>query len=152
MAHQPRPKEPGGAQFRNLHEEIHRDAKEKREARREAINIEAGGEPGAHIFETVGERIGEFEIGGSARFLHMIAGNRDRVELRHILRGETQNIGNDAERRGGRIDVGVAHHEFLENVVLDRARKARERHVLRFGRHDIKREHRQHRAAHRHRH
>ena len=38
----------------------------------------------AQIFDAIGERIGEFEILRRARFLHVIAGNRDRVEFRHV--------------------------------------------------------------------
>ena len=52
----------------------------------------------------------------------------------------------------GRIDVGVAHHEFFEDVVLDRARQFGVRHALFLGGDDIEREHRQHRAVHGHRH
>ena len=52
----------------------------------------------------------------------------------------------------GRIDIGVAHHEFFEDVVLDRARQFGVRHALFLGRDDIEREHRQHRAVHGHRH
>ena len=52
----------------------------------------------------------------------------------------------------GRIDIGVAHHEFFEDVVLDRARQLRVRHALFFGRDDVERQHRQHRAVHGHRH
>ncbi len=56
------------------------------------------------------------------------------------------------KRRRGRIDIGVAHHEFFEDVVLDRARQLRLRHALFLGRDDVEREHRQHRAVHGHRH
>ena len=56
-------------------------------------------EPGAHIFDAVGERIGELEIAGRARLLHVIAGDRDRVELRHMRRGEGEDVGDDAQRR-----------------------------------------------------
>ena len=54
--------------------------------------------------------------------------------------------------RSGRIDVGVAHHELLEDVVLDRAAELFGRHALFFGGDDIERHDRQHRAVHGHRH
>ena len=82
--HQLRPQQARRAQLRHLHEEVHADAQEERQPRREAVDVEAGGEPGAHIFDAVGERVGELEIGGRARLLHVIAGDRDRIEFRHV--------------------------------------------------------------------
>ena len=111
-----------------------------------------GAEPGAHIFDAVGERVGEFEIGGRSGLLHVIAGDRDRIELRHVRRGVGENIGDDAQRRLRRIDVGVAHHEFFEDVVLDRAGEFFRRHALFLGGDDVERQHRQHGAVHGHRH
>ena len=52
-------------------------------------------------------------------FLHVVAGDRDRVELRHVLRRVPDDVGDDPHRRRGRVDVGVADHELLEDVVLD---------------------------------
>ena len=150
--HQLGPEQARGAQLRHLHEIIHADAEEERQPRREAIDGEVRGQPGAHIFDAVGQRIGELEIGGRAGFLHVIAGNRDRIELRHMRRGVGENIGDDAQRRFWRIDIGVAHHEFFEDVVLDGAGEFFRRHALFFRRHDIERQHRQHGAVHGHRH
>ena len=45
-----------------------------------------------------------------------------------------------------------SHHEFLEDIVLNRPGELGGRHALLLGRNDIEREHRQNRAAHRHRH
>ena len=56
------------------------------------------------------------------------------------------------KRRPGRVDIGVAHHEFFEDVVLDRAGQLGVRHALFLGGDDIERQHRQHRAVHGHRH
>ena len=50
------------------------------------------------------------------------------------------------------VDVGVADHELLEDVVLDRAGELLGRHALLLGGHDVEGEDRQHRAVHRHRH
>ena len=116
-----RPEQARGAHLGDLHEEIHADRPEEGEARRERIDVEAGGDAGAHIFDAVGERVGELEVGGRARLLHVIAGDRDRIEFRHVLRGVGEDVGDDAHRGRGRIDVGVAHHELFEDVVLDGA-------------------------------
>jgi hypothetical protein len=52
----------------------------------------------------------------------------------------------------GRIDVGVADHELFEDVVLNGPGELVWRHALFFGRDDVERHHRQHRAVHGHRH
>ena len=152
LLHQLRPEQACRAQLGDLHEKIHADRPEERQARREAVDIEAGFDAGTDIFDAIGERISEFEILRRAGFLHVIAGNRDRVELRHLLRRIGEDIRDDAHRRRGRIDVGVPHHEFFENVVLDRAGEFLRRNALFFGGDDEQREDRQHRAVHRHRH
>ena len=54
--------------------------------------------------------------------------------------------------RSGRVDIGVAHHEFFEDIVLDGTRQLVVRHALFLGRDDIKRQNGQHRAVHGHRH
>jgi hypothetical protein len=56
------------------------------------------------------------------------------------------------ELRRGRVDVGVADHELLEDVVLDGPRELFRLHPLLLGRGDVERQHRQHGAVHRHRH
>ena len=84
LLHQLRPQEACRAQLGDLHEEVHADAEEERDARREGVDREAGVDGGADIFEAVGERVGELEIGRRPGFLHVIAGDRDRIELRHV--------------------------------------------------------------------
>ncbi len=118
--HELRPEEAGGAQLRHLHEKIHRNAEEKRQPRREAIDFETARKSGADIFEPVGQRVAKFEIGGRARLLHVIAGDRDRIEFRHVPRRKGKNVGDDPQRWLRRIDVRVADHEFLEDIVLNR--------------------------------
>jgi hypothetical protein len=77
--------------------------------------------PARTYFQPVRQGIRQFEIGGRASLLHMVAGNADTVELRHVLRRVGENIGDDAHRRFRRINVRVAHHVLFENIVLDRA-------------------------------
>ena len=152
LLHQLRPQHARGAQLRDLHEKIHADAEEERQPRREAVDREVCRDPGADIFDAVGKRIGEFEVGRRSGLLHVIAGDRNRIELRHMRRGVGKNIGDDAQRRLRRIDIGVAHHELFEDVVLDRAGEFFRRHALLLGGDDIERKHRQHGAVHGHRH
>ena len=69
-----------------------------------------------------------------------------------LRRGEGEDVGDDAHRGGGRIDIGVADHELFQDVVLNGPRQRRHRDALLFRRDDEQRQHRQHRAVHRHRH
>ncbi len=136
----------------HLHEEVHPDRPEERQARRELVDVEPRRHPGADILDAVGQRVGEFEVLRRSGLLHVVAGDRDRVELRHVGRGIGEDVRDDPHRPGRRVDVGVADHELLEDVVLDRAGELLGRHALLLGRDDVEGEDRQHRAVHRHRH
>ena len=106
----------------------------------------------ADVLDAVGERVGQLEVGRGPGLLDVVAGDRDRVEPRHVRRGEREDVGDDPHRRRRRVDVGVADHELLEDVVLDGPGQLLGRDALLLGRHDVEREDRQHRAVHRHRH
>jgi hypothetical protein len=146
------PQQPRRAHLGDFHEEVHADRPEERQPRCKAVNIESGREPGAEIFDAVGQRVGELEVLGRAGLLHVIAGDGDRVVFRHFLRGVRKDVGDDPHRGRRRIDVGVAHHEFFQNVVLNGAREFFRRHALFLGSRNEQREDRQHRAVHGHRH
>ena len=145
------PQQAGGAHLGDFHEVVFPLRPEERESRREGVDVDAGGDAGAEVFPTVGESISHFEVGGGAGFLHVIAGDRDRVELGHVAGGELEDVGDDFHRGSRRIDIGVAHHIFLEDVVLDGARELVEGGALFQRGDDVEREHRQHRAIHGHR-
>ena len=152
LGHELGPEQPAGAHLGDLHEEIHADRPEEGEAGRETIDVHAGFDTGAHIFDAVGERVAELEVCGRSRFLHVIAGDRDRVELRHLLRGVGEDVGDDAHRWRWRIDISVPHHELFQNVVLNGAGKFFRRHALLLAGDDEEGKHREHRAVHGHRH
>ena len=48
----------------------------------------------------------------------MIAGDRNGVELRHILGSISKDISDDFHRELRRIDVSVAHHKLLKDIIL----------------------------------
>jgi hypothetical protein len=52
---------------------IHSHSPEKAKARGKIIDIEARRDAGPQVLQTVGQRIGQFEVGGRARLLHMVA-------------------------------------------------------------------------------
>ena len=151
LFHQLGPQHACGAHFGDLHEVVHADAPEKGDAGREAIDIQARTDAGAQVFQAVGQRVGELQIGRGAGFLHVIAADADAVEFRHLLRGVAEDIADDPHGAFRRIDIRVAHHEFFENVVLDGAVELFRRHALLFSRHDVERHDGQHRAVHSHR-
>ena len=127
-------------------------AKKERQARRECIDVHASGNRGAHVFAAICEGECEFLHKVRARLLHVVARDRDRVEFRHVFGGVFDDVRDDPHRWLGRIDVGVADHEFFENVVLDGACKQGFVVALLFACHDEVGEDRDHRTVHRHGH
>ena len=79
-----RPQQAGGAHLGDLHEVVHADRPEEGEPRRERVDVEADADAGAHVLDAVGQRVGELEVGRRAGLLHVIAGDGDGVELRHL--------------------------------------------------------------------
>ena len=150
LADQPCPERPGRAHLRDLHEEVHPDGPEEAHPGRELVDGQARVEAGADVLDAVGEGVGQLEVGRRPGLLDVVAGDRDRVEPRHLLRGVAEDVGDDPHARLRRVDVGVADHELLEDVVLDRPRELLRLHPLLLGGGDVEREHREHRAVHRH--
>ena len=141
-----------GAQLGDLHEEVHPDAPEERQPRRELVDGKARVQARLDVLDTVGQRVGQLQIRCRTGLLDVVAGDRDRVELRHLGAGVAEDVGDDPHRRLRRIDVGVADHELFEDVVLDGPGQLLRRHALLLGGHHVQREDRQHRTVHRHRH
>ena len=84
--HQPGPEQAGGAHLGHFHEVVHADGPEEAEPGRKLVDGHAGGDTGPGIFDAVGKGIGQFQVGGRAGLLHVIAGDRDGIELRHLRR------------------------------------------------------------------
>ncbi len=106
--------------------------------------------PVLQVFEPVGQRIGQFQIGRGACFLHMVTRYADGVEAGHEPRRIAEYVGDDPHRHFRGIDIGVAHHEFLEDVVLDGAAEFFELCPLFQGGHDVKCHHGKDGAVHGH--
>ena len=88
------PQQPGRPQLGDLHEEVHADGPEEAEPRGERVDVEAGVDAGPQVLDAVGQRVGQLQVGGRAGFLHVVAGDRDRVELRHLA----GRVGEDVAR------------------------------------------------------
>ena len=152
LLHQRRPEESRGAELRDLHVEVHSDREEERQPPGELVDVEALRQRRAHVLEAIGDRERELEVARRAGFLHVVAADRDRVELGHLATGVLDDVRTDPHARLRRIDVRVADHELLQDVVLDGAGELRARDALLLTGDDEAREHRQHGAVHRHRH
>ena len=146
-----RPEHASRAHLRDLHEVVLADRPEEGQTLRKRVDLQAGLDTRADVLETVGQRVAELDVRRSARFLHVVAGNRDAVELRHVVRGVLEDIADDAHGHIRRINVSVAHHELFEDIVLDRAGHDRLVDALLDTGLDEERKDRQHGAVHRHR-
>ena len=82
----------------------------------------------------------------------MVAADGNGIEFRHLGGGVTNNIRDYAHRGLRGIDIGIAHHEFFENVVLQGSSKLLRCHTLLFCGHYIARHNWQHCAIHGHGH
>ena len=149
--HDPVPEQPRRPQLGHLHEEVHADAEEEAEPRREGVDVEPLGAGGADIVHAVGEREGQLLDRGRAGLVHMVARDRDRVELRHVRRAILDDVGDDPHRGRGRVDIGVADRELLQDVVLDGAGELVLGDALLLRGDDVEGHHRQDGAVHRHR-
>src|SRR5699024_9730569 len=63
------PQQSSGAQLRDLHEEVHADAEEEAQPRREGVDRHTRVEAGADVLDPVGQRVRELEIGGRSGLL-----------------------------------------------------------------------------------
>jgi hypothetical protein len=93
-------------------------AKKNDRPRRKLVDLRPTLKTGAGIFDAIRQRISELEIKRRASLLHVIAGDRNSIEFWHVLRGISQYVGNNAQRRPRGINVGVAHQKFFQNIVV----------------------------------
>ena len=130
---------------------IHADGPKEGKPRGKVVDVQTCFHTGTQVFPAIGQGVGQFQIGGRASFLHVVATDGNGVELGHVLCRILKHICDDAHRLLGRINVSIAHHELLEDVVLDGATQLLRRHTLFFSRHDVKGHDGDDRAIHGHR-
>ena len=131
------PQEARSAHLGHLGEEVHADGPEERQAGGEGVDGQPGVEAGPDVLDPVGEGIAQLEVGRGSGLLHVVPGDRDGVEPGHLRGRVGEDVRDDPHRRGGRVDVGVADHELLEHVVLDRARELGRGDALLLGGQDV---------------
>ena len=75
------PQQSRRAHLGDFHIKIHADAPEKAQARRKIVNLEPCSNRGLDVFLTISERIGELQSRVSTCLLHVVARDRDGIEL-----------------------------------------------------------------------
>ena len=108
-----------GTHFGNFHKVVRSDGPEERETRCESIDVNTRSRSGTQIFQTVCQGVSQLDVCRSTRFLHVVAGDGDRVELRHFLGSIFKDVRDNLHRECRRVDIGITHHEFLQDIVLD---------------------------------
>ena len=102
-----------GAHFCDFHKVVHPDGPKEREPRRKSVYIHSRFYSCADVFQTVGKGVCKFNICRGSRFLHMVTGDGNAIELGHILGSKLKNITDNFHGWCRRINVSIPHHEFL---------------------------------------
>mmetsp|Transcript_10656 Transcript_10656/g.19433 ORF Transcript_10656/g.19433 Transcript_10656/m.19433 type:complete len:202 (-) Transcript_10656:897-1502(-) len=134
LFHQLGPKPPRCPHFRNLHVILHADAPKEAEAGCDNVDRKVGlMDSRSQVFQTISEGKGQFQGGIGSGFLHVIATDTNGIVFRHFSRKESHNVGHDPIHTGlWRVNIRVAHHEFFQNVVLNRPLELCQNGILRF--------------------
>ena len=124
LAQLARPDAPRGAVLGDLLEEVDLRVEEERQARREVVDVEAALDGLLDVGEAVLERERELLLRGRAGLADVVAGDRDRVPARHVLRAPLDHVAAQAHRRVDREAPLLLRDVLLEDVRLDRPRQA----------------------------
>ncbi len=130
LAHHARPDPPRGAVLRDLLEEVEVRVEEEGEPRREVVDVEPALDRRLDVREPVGERECELLGRGRARLADVVAGDRDRMEERHLLRAELDHVHDEPHRGLGREDPLLLRDVLLEDVRLGGAAETVARDAL----------------------
>ena len=155
VAHLARPDAPRGAVLGDLLEEVDLRVEEERQPRREVVDVEAARDRLLDVGEAVLERERELLLGGRSRLADVVAGDRDRVPARHVLRAPLDHVDHQPHGWVDREAPLLLRDVLLEDVRLDRAREALARRGVRgigLGGDDIEGEHDRGGRVDRHRH
>ena len=121
VAHGDRPDAPGHPpEHRVLG--VHAVAEEERQVGGEVVDVHAPGQVGLDVGEGVGQGEGELGDRVRARLGDVVAGDRHRVEVPHLLGDEPLlDVGHHPQGELGGEDAGVLALVLLEDVGLHRA-------------------------------
>ncbi len=140
VAQLPRPDPPGSPVLRDLLEEVEMRVEEEREAGRKVVHVEATLDRPLDVGEAVSERERELLRCGRPGLADVVAGDRDRVPLRHLLGTPLDHVRHEPHRWLGREDVLLLRDVLLQDVRLDRPAQLGRRHALLLADSDVERE------------
>ena len=118
VAHELRPQLAGGAELRDLLEDVVVAVEEEGEAGGEVVDAEPGVERRLHVGHAVGERERDLLHRAAALLAEVVAGDRHRVPLRDRVRAVGEQVGDEPHARLRRVDEVPAGDVLLEDVVL----------------------------------
>src|SRR4051794_12844600 len=121
VAHDVGPHLAGGAELRDLLEDVVVAVEEEGQARGEVVDREPRVERRLHVGDAVGQREADLLHGAAALLAEVVAADADRVPLRHALLAVREEVGRQPHRALGRVDEVPAGDVLLEDVVLRRA-------------------------------
>ncbi len=119
--HQARPQPAGGAQLRDLLEEVGVAVEEEREARQERVGIDAAADQLGHVGDAVGDGERQLLRGRGAGLADVVAGDRHRVPARHVGRAELDQVADQPHAGPLGDDPLPLGDVLLEDVGLERA-------------------------------
>ena len=151
VAHDLRPERPGGAELRDLLEEVVVRVEEEREPGAERVGREARRHRRLAVGDPVRERERELLGGRRARLADVVARDRDRVPARDPLLAVGEQVGRQPHRGARREDVVPAGDVLLEDVVLDGAAQRAAGHALLLGDQLVEQQQQRRRGVDRHR-
>ena len=150
FAHDPGPHAPGSAELGDLFQEIIVRIEEERKLLGKTVHVQPGLDRCLHIGDAVRQRESHLLHRRRTGLADMVAGDADRVPVRHFGLAEAENIRNQAHRRRRREDIGAAGDIFLQNIVLDRTAQLPCLHTLPLCHRDIHRQQHRRRGVDRH--
>ena len=119
-----RPDPPGGAELRDLLEEVDVRVEEEREPGRERVHVQPALLPELDVGEPVRERERELLRRRRAGLADVVAGDAHRMPLGDALGAERHQVADQPEVRARREDPFLLRDVLLEDVGLQRARRA----------------------------
>ena len=99
--HDAAPQQARRAHLGDLEIEVHADGPEEAQPAGELVDVQALGQRRLHVLLAVGQREGQLQRLVRAGLLHVVAGDRDRVELRHVLRRVLDDVADDPHDGSG---------------------------------------------------
>ena len=116
------------------------DIKKERQLRTKFVHVQPHLERRLDVRDAIRQGEGHLLHRRRARFADVIATDADGIPARHLLSSIGEDVGDQAHRRFGRVDVGPARNVLFEQVVLNSAVDFIPAHTLFFGHRQVQRE------------